>query len=621
MFDCREIIINSLVYLSPMKLVIAFVLLSLISSPSIAQDGTNSVLSPDNNTSIEFRSVNGKLLYRVLYSGEEVITWSALGLQTDGWLDTSLLTLKRKSQKAVNSSFAWPLGEDSIITNNYNEVSINCKGGSVNYDLEVRVYNGSVAFRYRVPKLPSRMTSIRKEETVFNFARPYTLYRYNQESVFTPVAIDTFSRPCDLPATLSNNQFYVSIGEAGNFNYTKAELKRSSFAYSLEITFTRDTVVKIRNSFTSPWRTISISKSAIGLHDFSQLYLKLNPPPAKGVPAWIKPGKLIRAQLNTQSGLDCIDFAANHNFQYILFDAGWYGAEFKGSSDPAKVIPEINLQKVIKYGKQKKIGVILYVNYVGLKAKLNTILPLYKKWGVAGLKFGFVDGLTQQGLTWLSAAMKKVYSYGFILNIHDNYKPTGLSRTYPNLLTQEGIRGDENSPDAFHTTTLPFTRFLAGPADFTFCYPNSKFDFSKNLKVSKGQQLALTVVYFSPLQAIFWYGQPNDYTNEGEIEFFKYVPTVWNESYYLAGEIGKYISVARRKGETWFVGNAAGTENWIGEVPFDFLEPGKKYKATIYEDDGQGSILKRHLPVERGHKFPINIKASNGSALIIEPEN
>src|SRR4029079_14050216 len=119
------------------------------------------------------------------------------------------------------------------------------------------------------------------------------------------------------------------------------------------------------NSFTSPWRTISISKTAIGLHDYSQLYLKLNPPPAKGIPKLIKPGKLIRAQLNTQSGLDCIDFAAKHNFQYIMFDAGWYGAEFRGTSDPTKVIPEIDMQKIIKYGKERNIGVILYVNYAG----------------------------------------------------------------------------------------------------------------------------------------------------------------------------------------------------------------------------------------------------------------
>lgn len=605
-----------------MKLIVSsFFFFLLINLSAVGQEGINSVSSPDNTTSIEFRTVNGKLLYRVFYSGEEIITWSALGLQTNISADTSLIRLKRNSQKTVNTNFAWPLGEDSIITNNYNEISLNCKGGSTNYDLEARIYNGSIAFRYRLPKIISKSAIITKENTVFNLSKPYTLYQYNQESVFTPVAIDSFNKSCDLPATLANNEFFISIGEAGNYTYTRAELKRSSFPYSLEMTFPKDSAVKIKNSFISPWRTISISKTAIGLHQFSQLYLKLIPPAGNKVPAWIKPGKLIRAQLNTQSGLDCIDFAAKHNFQYILFDAGWYGAEFRGASDPAKVIPEIDMQKVIKYGKQKKIGVILYVNYVGLKQKLDKILPLYKKWGVAGLKFGFVDGLTQQGLTWLSAAMKKVYNHGFILDIHDNYKPTGLSRTFPNLLTQEGIRGDENSPDAFHTTTLPFTRFLAGPADFTFCYPNSKFNFSKNLKVSKGQQLALTVIYFSPLQAIFWYGQPNDYTNEGDIEFFKYVPTVWNESHYLAGEIGKYISVARKKGETWFVGNAAGPEDWSANIPFDFLDPGKKYRATIYEDDGKGSILKRSLQIESGFKFPVTLKSATGNALIIEPEN
>ena len=189
------------------------------------------------------------------------------------------------------------------------------------------------------------------------------------------------------------------------------------------------------------------------------------------------------------------------------------------------------------------------------------------------------------------------------------------------MLTQEGIRGDENSPDAFHTTVLPFTRFLAGPADFTFCYPNTKNSYSKNLLVSKAQQLALTVIYFSPLQSIFWYGQPNDYTNEEEIEFFKLVPTVWNETHYLSGEIGKNISVARKKGINWYIGNAAGLMDWNGDIAFDFLETGKTYAATVYEDDGKGSIGKRTLNVKKGDSFPVAIKAKGGQALILTPAN
>jgi alpha-glucosidase len=299
-----------------------------------------------------------------------------------------------------------------------------------------------------------------------------------------------------------------------------------------------------------------------------------------------------------------------------MYDAGWYGPE--RSSDPKQVVPQIDLPKVIAYGKEKGIGVILYVNYIPLQKSLDTLLPLYKQWGIAGLKFGFVDGFSQKGLTWLAMAIRKVNDHGLLLNIHDNYKPTGLNRTYPVLLTQEGIRGDENSPDAFHTTTLPFTRFLAGAADFTYCYPNQKNSFSKNLKVSMGQQLALTVVYFSPLQAMFWYGQPNDYTNDQKIEFFKYVPTVWDESRYLAGEIGKNISVARRSGNTWFMGNAAGPEDWNTSIQLNFLAKGKTYTATVFEDDGKRSIRKKTMRVRQGDKLPVTLKAGTGNALMFE---
>lgn len=574
--------------------------------------------SPDKSTSFEVASIGGKLKYRVVFDKHELITWSSLGVESEKFGKGENVSVSVTNEKTVRGRFSWPLGEDDVITNNYNENHFACKNALSCFNLIVKVYNGSVAFRYELPE-NVKISRINKELTEFNFTDPYILYQYHQETVFTPVSIDTFTTSSDLPTTLKSNRFYVSIGEADNYNYTKAELKRSAAAHSLAIAFVRDTAVNVSGNFYTPWRTVSVSKTAVGLHDFSQLYLKLNAPPVSGVPAWIRPGKLIRSQLNTQSGLDCIDFAVKHNFQYIMFDAGWYGAEFRTTSDPTKVIPQIDMPKVIQYGKDKGIGVILYVNYVGLRANLDTILPLFKKWGVAGMKFGFVDGLTQNGIKWLAGAIKKVNDYGFILDIHDNYKPTGLSRTFPALLTQEGIRGDENSPDAFHTTTLPFTRFLAGPADFTFCYPNAKEKFSKNLKVSMGQQLALTVIYFSPLQSIFWYGKPNDYTNEEEIEFFKYVPTVWNESHYIEGEIGKNISVARRKNNTWYLGNAAGLDDWQTTIRFDFLSKGKVYSATVYEDDDFGSIVKRRLQVKKGDVFRISLKAKEGQAIIIEP--
>lgn len=596
-------------------------LLIIISVAGNGQTATSyKVASADKSTLVEVGTdPNGKLMYRVMFAGKEATAWSELGFVINKIVAGENTVIKGTTQRSNKEKFAWPLGEDDTITNNYNEIKLTCQSSSLSFNLIARVFNGSVAFRYEIPKQhDTESNSIRKENTEFRFSEPFTLYQYNQESVFTPVSIDTFKKTCDLPATITNQKLFISIGEAGNTDYTKAELRKGVNPHSLTTAFVRDTVVRFSGAYQTPWRTISVSKTAIGLHNHSQLFLKLNPAAAKGVPAWIKPGKLIRSQLNTQSGLDCIDFAAKHNFQYIMFDAGWYGAETRGTSDPAKVIPPIDMPKVIQHGKEKGIEVILYVNYIGLKAKLDTLLPIYKKWGVSGLKFGFVDGVTQAGIAWLTAAIKKVNDYGFILNIHDNYKPTGLSRTYPALLTQEGIRGDENSPDAFHTTVLPFTRFLAGAADFTFCYPNSKNSYSKNLKVSMGHQLALSVVYFSPLQSVFWYGNPNDYTNEQEIEFFKYVPTVWNETHYLAGEIGKNISVARRKGNTWFVGNAAGTSDWQQHISLDFLSKGKSYIATVYEDDGQGSIRKRTMAVKKGNMFSVDIKKENGQAIIIQ---
>lgn len=600
-------------------LLLIFVLLIIDSNTTAQEKKMYEAVSPNHQTTFELGTGNNsKLLYRVIYSGKEVISWSTLGFVAKGITAGEETIVKSKTIRNNKEKFAWPLGEEDTITNNYNEFKLFCVSSLIQFNLIVRVYDGSVAFRYEIPQSAAVINSIKKENTTFDFPEPLTIYQYNQESLFTPETIDKFDKTCDFPATLTNGKIFISIGEGDNENYTKAELKRGDQSNSLAIGFVRDTAIKITGNYLTPWRTVSFSKTAIGLHQFSELFLKLTQPSAKVIPAWIKPGKLIRSQLNTQSGLDCIDFAAKHNFQYILFDAGWYGAEFRSYSDPTQVIPQIDMPKVIGYGKEKGIGVILYVNYVGLRAKLDTILPLFKKWGVSGFKFGFVNGLTQDGITWLASAIKKVNDAGFILDIHDNYKTTGLSRTYPALLTQEGIRGDENSPDAFHTTVLPFTRFLAGPADFTFCYPNSKNTFGKNLKVSKAQQLALTVIYFSPLQSIFWYGQPNDYKNEEEIEFFKYVPTVWNESHYLAGDIGKNISVARRKGDDWFVGSAAGLEDWKSSFPLDFLTAGKKYIATVYEDDGNGSIHKRTLNVKKDDHFPLDIKAKEGQAIIIQ---
>jgi len=579
-----------------------------------------SVHSPDGHTRFELRTQGQRLTYRVSFEGRQITHWSDLGFVWHGQKIGVQTAIKQATFSSYNHRFAWRLGENDSIINHYNAASFACIDGAFRFTVAVRVYQGAIAFRYVLPvnELNGQMTL---ERTNFAFNQDLFIYQYNQESVFTPLCIRTLHKSCDLPATLTNHKdLFISVGEADNHDYTKAELMKGDKDNTLKIAFAHDSVINLSQGFVFPWRTISISRKATGLHAFSDLYLRLTGNSSDTVPSWVRPGKLIRAQLSTEDGIRAVDFAASQHFQYVLFDAGWYGKEFNSTSDPRKYIEKLDIPKVISYGKAKNIGIILYVNYVGLRHYLDQIIPLYKKWGVAGMKFGFVDGLSQKGISWLFSAVKKVTSAGMVVDVHDNYKPTGLSRLMAGWLTQEGIRGDENSPDAFHTTVLPFTRFLAGPADFTFCYPNSKNSFSKNLKVSKAQQLALTVIYFSPLQAIFWYGKPEDYTNKADIEFFSEVPTVWDESHYLQGAIGEYISVARRSGDKWFIANAAGMADWKGDLKLDFLQQGINYRARIWQDGPGGILVRSDRFFRKGDLIKIDIKAAQGTVMILQPK-
>lgn len=602
-----------------------FLLMTFSNLLAQSQKDHFTLLSPDRQTRFEITpDANAQLVYRIFYSGKAVTNWSPLGLHlTNGATLGNQASIINGQTARHSGKFYWPLGDNDTITNNYNQLTLNCRSAGNRFQVIARVFNGSVAFRYKLGNPPGDSVIIDHENTAFHFPEPYTIYQYQQESVFTPVMLDSLAKPCDIPATLSSADLYISINEADNANYTKAVLEKGDGTHSLKIAFVRD-AVKASGHFLTPWRTISFSRTAVGLGRYTDLLLKLCPPATAGIPQWIRPGKLIRSQLTTKSGRECIDFAASHNFQYVLFDAGWYGKEFNSVSDPTTYIDGLDIPGVIKYGRSKNIGIILYVNYVGLRKYLDRILPLYKSWGVAGMKFGFVNGLTQEGISWLMAAVKKASAEGFIIDIHDNYKPTGMSRRYSALLTQEGVRGNEHGPDAFHNTVLPFTRFLSGAADYTFCYPGSDTGFNRylekeKLKVSKAQQLALSVIYFSPLQSMLWYGLPSYYTNETDVEFFKEVPTVWDRSIYLKGRIGQYASIARKHGQDWFIGSISGPDEWSDNIRLDFLDKGITYKADIYEDDGEGHIKKKSLYCKRADFLPVHLAAGSGQAVRLSP--
>jgi alpha-glucosidase len=616
-----------------MKRTAIAILFCLACLPSLFAQTLDTLISqssPDKKLVFYFRSNSQSgMEYQVQYQGKEILGWSPLGLALNMALGKT--TIGRIVRSAVNETFPWLFGENSTIQNNYRQLTIQCKqdNGFV-FDLTARVFNNNIGFRYELPLQKDKSAfQIVGENTGFNFTGPYTVYRHASESVISPTPINELKTNSDFPVVLASPDLFISINEAANDQYTKAVVGKTGKENSLVVKFNWDTV-KVNGAFRSPWRTLSFSNTAIGLCDYSDLLYKLNarPDPSRNY-SWIKPGKLIRdVTLTTQGALDCIDFAAKMDFQYIMFDAGWYGkgyaAEHDLSSDPHNVVSNIDMPKVISHGKEKNVGLILYVNYVGLrKHNLDTLFSLYKSWGVKGMKFGFVNGLTRDGITWLIQAVKKAQDYGFIINVHDNYKPTGISRTLPAFLTQEGVRGNENNPDAFHNTTLPFTRFLSGAADYTFCYRNQNDSFnntllSKKLQVSKVQQLALTVIFYSPLQSMLWYGKPADYQLPEEIEFFKYVPTTWDKTIHLAGEIGRYITVARKKNNTWFIGTAVSDQLYSTSLDLNFLDKGRTYTAVIYEDNGRGGVNKTIKQVSSQSKLTVNIAAKGGQAIMLK---
>jgi alpha-glucosidase len=234
-----------------------------------------------------------------------------------------------------------------------------------------------------------------------------------------------------------------------------------------------------------------------------------------------------------------------------------------------------------------------------MEKQLDQILPIYQEWGIKGLKYGFVNVGSRQWTGWLHEAVRKAAKYELMVDIHDEYRPTGYSRTYPNLMTQEGIRGDEESPSTEHTLTTLFTRMLAGAGDNTNCYLAPRVVEKMGGKTA---QMAKAIMIYSPWQFLYWYDRPADSPHKTggagsaetllkenpELSFYDALPTVWDDIKVIEGEIGEFATIARRSGTEWFIGSLAANNNRTIEIPLSFLDSDKKYIATVYSQNSSG---------------------------------
>ena len=610
---------------------------------------------------VELRSPDGRYMisvedmtYRVTYNNKVIIEKSQLGVDIDNRLFESALAVPRgahenwcsdltlksvDSMKSVDITWTPLYGENNTIHDHYNELVLHFEKGSDGQgtvsegydkrkyyamDIVVRAYNEGVAFRYHFPETANSLfLHITGEQTSFAFPDG-TMAWYEEWAQGPydkrPLKGDWFESERPMLLQLPTGE-YVALLEAQMKDYTRGKfrLKKDN-----ELQVAMYDCADIISPYNTPWRVIMAAERAVDLINHKDLILNLNEPSAyengqwsMANGQWIKPGKAFRSGKLTKDGImKSIDYCAQFGFDYVELDAGWYGPEGKVASDARKVVEtrDFTMPEICAYAKSKDIGVWVYVNQRALYRQLDELLPLYQQWGISGIKFGFVHIGNQQWSTWLHDAIAKCAKYHIMIDIHDEYRPTGLSRTYPNLLTQEGIRGNEEMPDANHNTLLPFTRYLCGPADYTLCYFNSR------VKNTKGHQLAMAAVYYSPLQFYFWYDNPFVDKGETELQFWKDCPTVFDESIALDGIPGEYIIQARRAGNDWFVGAMTNTECRTIQIPTDFLPKGK-YMVEIYNDNPslntRTKVSTKTVTIKVPAKKPIEIQlqSSGGAAL------
>jgi hypothetical protein len=601
------------------------------------------VNSPDQKYALSFyqkQNADGTrtMFYKLDYRNQPVILESVLDIQLDNNLSERAMALKidkrakwcenlvikKVISSVVDGSWKPVYGERNIVTEKYNAATIEMvKDDNPIYpiNVELRVYNEGVAFRFFFPEnTKGTYYRIMNEHTAFTLPEGTKAWHHSwAQAPYKLLPLKDWPDESERPLTLElPNGLFACLAEAQMVDYARTKFKLSNEKPNTIVTSIY-TPADLISPFATPWRVIMVGETAGELVEHDDLILNLNQPSKITDQSWIKPGKIMRVMTQTtKDAYENIDFAVKHNLQYILFDWKWYGPAFSFSSDATKVaIPDFDLPAIINYGKEKAVGVWLYCNLQGLHAQSDSLFRVYHNWGVKGVKFGFVQVGSHRWTTWIEEMFKKAAENKIMVNVHDDWRQTGEQRTWPNLMTAEGIRGNEEMPDATHNTILPFTRFMAGAADYTICY------YDKRIKTTHAHQLALAAIYYSPIQTLYWYDKPSMSNGEPELEFWNKIPTSWDETKVLQGRPGEFVSTARRKENDWFIGTITNNEARTVQLKFDFLPKGKKYVAKIYSDDEsvstQTKVKVETKNITSSTLLTVQLKASGGQAIWIVP--
>ena len=646
------------------------VLLLISSSIVIAQKNKYfEVKSPDGAITLKIEA-GAKLQWSVQNKGQQIIEPSAISLQLEGGdiLGDNAI-IKSSDTEKIDNVIAAINYTKANIPDKYNQLKINCKD---DFGVIFRVYNDAVAYRFFTKKKGELI--IKNEEANFNFTNDYNafipyqwdyrggkIFNSSFEALYRESKISQFAKDslAFLPLLVDvGNNMKVVILEADledypgmylNINQTGKGFMGVYAPYPLEAelggfnninyipTKRADYIAKTNGTRNFPWRAIAISNQDKELLN-NDIVQKLASPSRIADISWIEPGQVawdwwnarnishvdFKEGMNTQTYKYFIDFAAANQIKYIIIDGGW-----SPSLDLTKIRPELNLQEIIDYGKQKNVGVIIWASWYAVTQQMNAVFPLYSKMGVKGFKIDFVDRDDQLAVASLYEIAKKAAEYHLLIDYHGVFKPTGLQKTYPNVIGYEGVKGLENykwanEDQPRYVVSIPYIRMMAGPMDYTpGAMRNSNqanFRAINDNPMSKGTrcaQLAMYVIFDAPLQMLS--DNPTIYMKEQECtDFIAKVPTTFDETVPLDGEVGEHVALARKKGDTWYVGAMT---NWTPRdqtLDFSFLGDGV-YEAVVFKDginaDREGTDYKKEIiKISSGDKLNIRLAPGGGWA-------
>ena len=655
----------------------------LIYACSASTKKTYKISSPDKNTELVFElTASGQPQYSFTSNGKSVIEPSLMGFEFQGIQKmTDGFEVVSTEEKTSDQTWEQPWGEFKKVRDRHNELIVHLKESKAEerlVDIIFRVFDDGVGFRYSFPKQPHLgKVKISNEVTQFTFKSDnevwwIPVHRENSyyESTYRKTLISK-TDTINTPATFETKEkLYVAIHEANLTDFASMTLlKTSDKQYKSDLVPWADGVkVYAQTPFQTPWRTIVVGKTA-GEVATSTIMLNLNDPSKIEDLSWITPSKYIgiwwgmhlekftwgqgpKHGATTKNAKEYIDFAAKNNFDGVLVEGwneGWDGDWTADGSAFSfiKAYPDFNLEEITKYAAIKNVRLIGHHETAGAtknyESQLEEAFKLYQKMGVNSVKTGYVNKYldkkewhdSQYGARHYRKVIEAAAKYHIMIDNHEPMKGTGIQRTYPNFMSQEGGRGQEynawsvyggNTPE--HLTTLPFTRMLSGPFDYT--PGNFNFDYKTpsgaRVQTTLANQLALYVIIFSPLQMAS--DLPENYIGKPEFQFIKEVPCTWSDSKVLDSKIGEYTTIARKDwdGKNWYLGSITNKEARNLKVELSFLDAGKQYEAEIYADGAGANYKTNPYPVAISKRkvnsktvLDIKLAAGGGTAIKFSP--